>query len=541
LKAVTEQHESEAKARQEGDERVAALEQDQVIQQKAAEEKVTRLEHQVKDLKSTLNSAKEYEHEEKNKRQLLERHVEVLEGKVSNLQKCAQDKELRISQLETSELELQMQAEEKKTSLEACLKIEVDAKLAAEQNVLELQQKLSMADEKKASLEAFLEREVEAVAELEEKIATEHKLAAEVETEQKLALERLNSAHAEEKKDQVDLVADLLRDLEVAKADAAVDKAEAEEAREILANFDEKRTAPLQAELSSAQKELAEMKERADKLQWAKVQADKFKKDQEKSEAALKAAKKEVSEYLDRIKLLELEREGREGEQASQLKEEVKRLDEENQELQNQQHELTINIEYFRMETAMLAAENLRMAEREALMEEENGNLNNLNAHLAGHNNARQKIKHVEALKDENLELKQRLKTVEQQLVRMELEKKNTMDSYLDDSMSVAPSRTAGRDRCATPSKKTPGRSVVKTPSKDSDDDQTIRRQMRALQRAQQRAVDDYQNMVGLVTRAVFKDRTYVRMRPDELIFKLREMCPSLDEEEQKPMSPLSD
>merc|ERR1719316_1320614 len=163
-------------------------------------------ELQVMELQKDLAN----EQEEKNQKQLLEGRVEMLEGKIVNLQRYEEEKEQKITQLE------------------ACLKSEVHAKKAAEQHIVEKQKELA--------------------------------------AEQQL-IEQLNDAYAEEKKeiaarakqDQAEVVENLQRDLEIAKADAAISKAEAEEARGVLDDFDQKRTGPLQAELSAAQKELQEL------------------------------------------------------------------------------------------------------------------------------------------------------------------------------------------------------------------------------------------------------------------------------------------
>lgn len=184
---------------------------------------------------------------------------------------------------------------------------------------------------------------------------------------------------------------------------------------------------------------------------------------------------------------------GRDAERLARDDHELARLDEENQHLCMQNKEILLSLQAHQQDLQFSLAENKRLSERENAYENDMRKLGDRNAELAGHNNHKQKIKHVAALKEDNDKMRQQLKSANQRaaLLQSQLRAAN----FFEATKPTDPDSSKH-----TPS--TPGQRHTGCQQPTQEGTEQLRH-ARAHRRASERAVNEYEHLFTLVQRAL--------------------------------------
>jgi len=184
---------------------------------------------------------------------------------------------------------------------------------------------------------------------------------------------------------------------------------------------------------------------------------------------------------------------GRDAERLARDDHELARLDEENQHLCTQNKEILLSLQAHQQDLQFALAEHKRLTERENAYENDMRKLGDRNAELAGHNNHKQKIKHVAALKEDNDKMRQQLKSANQRaaILQSQLRAANFFEATKQadpDSSKHTPS---------TPSQRLTGG------QQHTQEGAEQLRHARAHRRASERAVNEYEHLFALVQGAL--------------------------------------
>lgn len=198
---------------------------------------------------------------------------------------------------------------------------------------------------------------------------------------------------------------------------------------------------------------------------------------------------------------------------------ELNRLEEELQALIGEKQEMVLSLQQLQRELQISQAENKHLRDREAAYEEDVLRISERSAELGGHSNHKQKIKHLQAVKEENQSLRQDLKRCQQHASHLEaqLRTANFFDACAPEAGTKCARTTGSKLQSTTP------RCVSKTPSRDKpgardlfrasspDMRQESRQRDRAeaaraakvQQRAVERASSEYQHLALLIEHAL--------------------------------------
>jgi len=215
--------------------------------------------------------------------------------------------------------------------------------------------------------------------------------------------------------------------------------------------------------------------------------------------------------------------------------EDVLRLEREAEDLHQQNAQLLISFQQFKMELEMTNGENQTLQETLNMYEMNLEKATDQNAQLSGHANPKQKIRHMVNLKEENKELREQLKKASQRITQLGVSRKGeglleALASFSHahglghDQLSVAPS-TCGRSVAETPGPATSKGGVDKTPKRPgtptrkaplsargarnprSEAEEQMRREdeerrLQMQERAVERVQTDFQHFIALIERA---------------------------------------
>lgn len=207
--------------------------------------------------------------------------------------------------------------------------------------------------------------------------------------------------------------------------------------------------------------------------------------------------------------------------------EELQRLDTEAEEFRGQNRELLASLHQCQTELQISVMETQRLQEREEAYELDMLRMSGENAELAGHNNHKQKIRHLAAVKAENQSLRQDLQKSKQKQAQSERQLRTS--SFFGEAVAEAPSTDGPASRIRTPGRArapaTPGKgghitaSIAATPRTSGQgmeagvmvgEEAALRREKaevarmaRAHRRASERAASEYQHLVALVEQAL--------------------------------------
>ncbi|CAE7591480.1 GIP [Symbiodinium natans] len=299
------------------------------------------------------------------------------------------------------------------------------------------------------------------------------------------------------------------------------------------------------AELENALAVKESLRADLDRLKFAEINANMTKSAKDRAEAQVKELKLDVEHWRQKAQSLQ-----RDEDRTKRQNQDISCLELEVKDLHQQNAQLLLTFQQFKAELDTALAENHSLQDTIDMYETNLQRATDQTAELMGHNNPKQKIRHMVNLKEENKELRDQLKKAKQRITQLGVSRKG--EGLLEALASFSHSHGAG-DQLSVPASpwapETPAKGAeTRTPKRPGtptrkpasargarsnplEEEYQVRmveeeRRRQMQDRAVERVQTDFQHFIALIERAVLsEDRVEDSPNPAALLERLRAMA----------------